>query len=96
MNDLCKMMVPHPIAHVDGQRRRRNTTSELGGQFAIFSLADLDQLSLILNMAAPTPTGVRNLPTFALERYFAKYEFTAPYIAVRRSITLLFDGQQCH
>jgi hypothetical protein len=31
--------------------------------------------------AKPT-AGVSSLPTFALERYFAKYEFSAPYIAV--------------
>lgn len=32
----------------------------------------------------PQPTaGVSNLPVFALERYFAKYEFTARYNAVR-------------
>lgn len=36
-----------------------------------------------MSSATAKPTaGVSSLPTFALERYFAKYEFSAPYIAV--------------
>lgn len=32
---------------------------------------------------------VSKLPPFELERFFAKYEFTAPYIAVRARYDLL-------